>query len=56
MEECDKHHLLCQFNKEFYEVIEAFQGEHIINASPQLKDLQVKGNGNHIALILGVDT
>jgi hypothetical protein len=51
-----QHHLLCQFNKEFYEAIETFQGEHIINASLHMKDLQAKGDGNYIASILGIDT
>jgi hypothetical protein len=38
-EEHDKHHLPHQFNKEFYEAIDFFQGEQIINASLHMKDL-----------------
>jgi hypothetical protein len=31
MEECNKHHLPRQFNKEFYDAIESFQGERVVN-------------------------
>lgn len=37
--ECERNHLPRQFNKKYYEGIETFQGERIINAPIHLKDL-----------------
>jgi hypothetical protein len=39
----NQQHLLRAFNKECYETIETFQGEHIINALVHVRDLQAKG-------------
>ncbi len=43
LEEHDWYHLRKQFNKEFYEAIEAFQGKWIIIVPIHVKGLQAKG-------------
>jgi len=43
IEECDKHYLQRHFN--YYNVIEVFQGERIINAFLHMKDVHVDENG-----------
>ncbi len=40
LEECDQYYVRRQFNKAFYEVIEAFQGEWIIIVPIHVRDLQ----------------
>ncbi len=43
LEKHDQYYLIRQFNKDFYEVIEVFQGEWIIIVLIHVKDLQAKG-------------
>jgi hypothetical protein len=56
LEECDRYHLPRQSNKEFYETIEAFQGEQIINALICMKDLQVEGDKNFVMCVFESNT
>ncbi len=44
IEKCDYHHFLTQFNMEFYNVIQAFQGEKMTNALGHMKNIHVEGN------------
>jgi hypothetical protein len=55
-EECYQYHLPRQSNKEFYETIEAFQGEQIINALIHVRDLQVEGDGNFVTSMFELNT
>jgi hypothetical protein len=41
---CNHHHLVRQFNKEFYNFIQAFQGQRMINTPKDVKDIHSKGN------------
>jgi hypothetical protein len=41
---CDHRHLARQFNREFYSVIQAFQGQRIINTLKDVKDIHSRGN------------
>jgi hypothetical protein len=40
----DHRHLARQFNREFYNVIQAFQGQRMINTPKDVKDIHSKGN------------
>jgi hypothetical protein len=48
LEECDWYHLPKQLNKKFYQAIEVFQSERIINALIYVKDLQAEGDKNFV--------
>jgi hypothetical protein len=50
--ECERNHLLRQFNKKYYEGTKTFQGKQIINAPIHLQDVQAKSDMNYNALIL----
>ncbi len=45
-----------QSNKEFYETIEAFQDEQIINALICVRDLQVEGDKNFVTSMFESNT
>jgi hypothetical protein len=48
MEKHDKDHLPRQFNKEFYDVIESFQGQRTLNKPLHVWDIHVEGNDVYI--------
>jgi hypothetical protein len=48
----DKCHLPWSFNKDNYDVIEAFKKKHIINVPLHLKGLQIEDDRNYITISL----
>ncbi len=42
--EKERFHLLCVFNREYYESIDVFQGEKVINVPIHVKDVNAKGD------------
>jgi hypothetical protein len=48
MEKSDKHHLPRQFNKEFYDAIESFQGERTMNKPLHVRNIHVEGDGIYV--------
>jgi hypothetical protein len=48
--EHDKCHLPWSFNKDNYDVIEAFQKKHTINVPLHLKGLQIENDRNYITI------
>ncbi len=51
LEERDRFHLPKQYNEDYYNVIEAFQGERRINVPIHVRDLQAEGDGVYASQI-----
>jgi hypothetical protein len=48
MEKRDKHHLPRQFNEEFYDAIESFQGERVVAKPLHVRNIHAEGDGLYI--------
>ncbi len=52
----NRHHFPRQFNWEFYNVIQAFQGERLINTPRHVRDIHAKRDTIYMPPIVGPDT
>lgn len=55
-DKCDNYHSPWSFNRKYYDAIEAFHGECIINTPLHVRDLYTEGDGNYMTTIHETDT